>query len=98
MVLNLRRGSWLVAGTLVCCLANLVSNPWGRADDTKNLQDQKLKQQTAQIATEELVQRIGTMLKVMEFYQPDKSTQRKTLERVAGTLSGLSREQMEQVL
>src|SRR5262249_43762298 len=70
----------------------------GRADTTKLIEDQRLKQKQAQVATEELVQRIGTMLKVMEYYQPDQASQRKTLERVATTLAGLSRSQMAEVL
>jgi hypothetical protein len=92
MALHLRRGLLLVAGTALCCAVV------ARADDTKSIQDQKLKQQTTQVATEELVQRIGTVLRVMEYYQPDKNAQHKTLERVASTLAGLSRSQMEEVL
>jgi len=98
MVRCIRRGSWLVYATLVCGAVGFVLTSLGRADDTKNLQEQKLKQLQTQVATEDLVQRIGTMLKVMEYYQPDAASQRKTLERVAGTLSGLSREQMDLVL
>src|SRR5882762_4615245 len=98
MVLSIRRRLWLVYGILVCSALGLTLTSLGRADTTKLIDDQKLKQKQAQIATEELVQRIGTMLKVMEYYQPDQANQRKTLERVATTLSGLSRSQMEEVL
>src|ERR1700730_15257332 len=99
MALNLLRGSCLAgSAALCCCLAATLSTSIGRADTTKDIQDQKLKQKTTQVATEELVQRIGTMLRVMEYYQPDKNAQHKPLERVAGTLAGLSRAQMEEVL
>jgi hypothetical protein len=70
----------------------------GHADPPKDAQDQRIKQQNTQQATEEVVHRIGTMLRVMEYYQPDQVQQRKSLERIAGVLIGLSREQMEDVL
>jgi len=84
--------------SVLLSLALLFLSSRGQADDTKDIQDQKLEQLNAQGATEEVVHRIGTMLRVIEFYQPDKTAQRKTLERVAGTLASLSREQMEDVL
>jgi hypothetical protein len=98
MVLILRRGSWLVGGAALGCMALGLLASVSLADNTKDIQDQKLKQKTTQVATEELVERIGTMLRVMEYYQPDKNSQHKTLERIAHTLAGLSRAQMEAVL
>jgi hypothetical protein len=93
------RKRWLFSGTaLVCCISAAAMSTLGRADTPKDVKDQKLQQQNAQAATEDVAQRIGTMLRVMEYYQPDKTQQRKTLERVATTLVGLSREQMEEVL
>ena len=84
---------------LVCCLGAAFAASLGLADTAKDGKGQQLQQQkSTQAATEDVVQRIGTMLRVMEYYQPDKGQQRKTLERVATTLVNLSREQMEDVL
>jgi hypothetical protein len=93
------RLGWLFAGMVtVGCLNGLAAVSSGRADDVKNLGDQKAKQQTTQAATEDVIQRMGTMLRVLEYYQPDKAQERQALERVATTLVGLSRDQMEEVL
>jgi Domain of unknown function (DUF4175) len=89
------------SSALVCCLGAAVVTSMSRAATPRDVKDQKQQQQqqqNTQIATEDVAQRIGTMLRVMEYYQPDKVQQRKTLERVATTLVSLSREQMEEVL
>src|SRR5262249_2209130 len=86
---------------LACCLSAAVAASMGLADtprDDKEQKQQKQQQQNTQIATEDVAQRIGTMLRVLEYYQSDKVQQRKTLERVATTLVALSHEQMEEVL
>jgi len=93
------RSKWLLAGSaMACCLSAALVTSMGRADTPKDVKDQKTQQQNTQVATEDVAQRIGTMLRVMEYYQPDKAQERKTLERVAHTLVTLSREQMEEVL
>jgi hypothetical protein len=89
---------WFACLFVILGLAGMLLTSITQADDTKNIDDQKAKQKSAQAATEEVIQRIGTMLRVMEYYQPDKTQQHKTLEKVAHTLVSLSREQMEEVL
>ncbi len=95
MVRRTRQGLWL-AVSAVWCLGIIGLTSLGQAPQDK--QEQRIKQQNTQIATEEVVHRIGTMLRVMDYYQPDQAGQRKSLERIAVTLMALSREQMEDVL
>jgi hypothetical protein len=99
-MVRMTRSRWLFAGSaLVCCLsAALVTSMSRAAAPRDDVKDQKLQQQNTQLATEDVAQRIGTMLRVLDYYQPDKAHERKTLERVATTLVSLSREQMEEVL
>ncbi len=45
-----------------------------------------------------MVRRLGTMLRVLEYYQIDKAGERKMLEEMAGVLRGLSKKQMNEVI
>src|SRR5581483_3830962 len=47
------------------------------------------KQKQIQAETESLVRKIGSMLRVMEYYQIDKAGERKILEEVSVLLAGL---------
>src|SRR5438132_10699431 len=63
---------------------------------------QQEKQRQIQAETDHVVRRIGTMLRVLEFYKGDpaeqKNAEQKLLAEVARTLDGLSHEQMSQVI
>src|SRR4051812_31902614 len=67
----------------------------GQPDD---LGAKRERQAAIQADTDQLARRIGTMLRVMDHYKLDDSAARKLLEEAAGTLQGLSREQMTAVL
>ena len=92
------RQFFALAVSALCCLAVVAVTSLGQSGPPQGANEQKFRQQVSQAATEELVHRIGTMLRVMEYYQPDKAAQRSALDNVAKTLSGLSREQMDDIL
>jgi hypothetical protein len=70
----------------------------GLRGESADLVQQQDKQKQIKDETDQVVRRVGTMLRVMDYYQIDKAGQKKLLEEVAGTLSGLSREQMAEVI
>ena len=45
-----------------------------------------------------MVRRLGTMLRVLDYYQVDKASERKMMEEMAGVLAGLSQNQMAEVI
>src|SRR5207245_10901059 len=51
-----------------------------------------------QADTDSMVRRLGTMIRVLDYYQVDKTGERKMLEEMAGVLSGLSANQMAEVI
>src|SRR5262245_58469295 len=69
-----------------------------RAETDAEILRQQDKQKQVQAETDFVVRRVGTMLRVMDFYQIDKADEKKVLEEVVGTLAGLSREQMNDVI
>jgi hypothetical protein len=82
---------------LVGTLLLLSLFPLARADE-QDILLKKEKQQHIQAETEQMVRRLSTMMQVLDFYQLDKAAEKKMLEELAGMLSGLSREQMNEVI
>jgi Domain of unknown function (DUF4175) len=74
-----------------------------RADepDPSNQQElllQQERQKQIQAETDYVVRRMGTMLRVLDFYQLDKTSEKKMLEDLSGVLGGLSKTQMTEVI
>jgi hypothetical protein len=89
---SIRRSSWCVAA----CLA-LVLAPNVFAENEDELRAQQEKQRQVQMETDQVVRRITTMLRVMQFYEV-KSAEEKIMKEMSGTLAGLSKNQMEDVI
>src|SRR5439155_12208417 len=64
----------------------------------ENNRQQQEQQKQVQADTDHLVRRIGTMLRVLQYYQLDQGAEKKLLDEVVTTLSGLSRNQMAKVI
>src|SRR5262249_11925519 len=79
---------------LLTAAAVLVPARAARADDEA---DAARQQEAVKAETEQMVRRVGTMLRVLEYYRLDKTAEKKVLNEVASTLSGLSRKQMAEV-
>src|SRR5205823_4845438 len=80
-----------------------VAGPGGDAARTRDpaaadLTTQREKQKQIQAQTDRMVRRVGTMLRVLDYYELDKSAQKELLAEVATTLDGLSREQMADIV
>src|SRR5260370_21573830 len=71
--------------------------PGGRGEEA-DLAVQKERQKQIQAETDQFVKKGGTMLRVLEYYQVDKAAEQKMLKEVPVALSGLSRDQMTQVI
>ncbi len=69
-----------------------------QADTETDLAVQQERQKQTQADTDSMVRRLGTMLRVLEYYQIDKAGERQMLEEMAGALSGLSKQQMTEVI
>ena len=87
----------------VALLLAVVANLSVRADepDPQNQQDlllQQDRQKQIQAETDYVVRRMGTMLRVLDFYQLDKAAEKKMLEEMVGVLGGLSKTQMRDVI
>jgi hypothetical protein len=59
---------------------------------------QKERQREVQEETDYTVRRMQTLLRALQFYQANPAAQRQALEEMAGSLAGLSRRQMNEVL
>src|SRR3954447_20756351 len=68
------------------------------SQEPADLLSRQEQQRQIQAETDRMVRRIGAMLRVMEYYQLDKTAERQLLQEVASTLSGLSHEQMTAVI
>jgi hypothetical protein len=82
----------------VVALGLLALAPAARAAEPADLLARQERQRQIQAETEHMVRRVGAMLRVMEYYQLDKSAERQMLQEVATALGGLSREQMTAVI
>src|SRR4051794_35957668 len=94
MVTRLR---FLVAGCFAVILLTGVA-PGVRGDAEEDLALQQERQKQIQAETDSMVRRLGTMLRVLEYYQVDKAGERKMLEEMTGVLTGLSKNQMNEVI
>src|SRR5262249_49512726 len=65
---------------------------------TQELIQQQEKQRLIQAETERTVRQMEAMIRVMQFYKLDKEGEQKLLQEAATTLSGLSQNQMRQVI
>lgn len=63
-----------------------------------DLATQEEKQKQIKAETDRLVRRVETMIRLLEYNRLDKSAEKQLLDQVAGTLDGLSREQMLQLI
>src|SRR5260370_31542923 len=71
--------------------------PGGRGEEA-DLAVQKERQKQIQAETDQFVKKVGTMLRVLEYYQVDKAAEPKMLKEVAVALSSLSKKQMTQLI
>ena len=78
-------------------LAVLGLLPAARGEEA-DLTVQKERQKQIQAETDQFVKKIGTMLRVLEYYHVDQAAEQKMLMEVAVALSGLSKDQMTQVI
>jgi hypothetical protein len=90
MVSTRRLSAALALGLLLC--------PALQAATEAELREQQERQRLIQADTDHIVRRMSTMLRVMQFYGIDKSGEKKMLEEMATTLSGLSKQQMAEVI
>src|SRR5262245_10211769 len=78
----------------VLCLASLST-----ADSAKDSPAaQQEKQKLVQAETERTVRRMNTMIRLLTYNQLDKASETRLLEEVAQTLSGLSQDQMREIM
>ncbi len=82
--------------SIVVCLAFVLA-PSVFADSDEELRDQQEKQRQVQAETDHVVRRITTMMRVMQFYRI-QSPEKEILKEMSGTLSGLSKNQMSDVI
>src|SRR5579862_9363143 len=73
----------------------LAPNVFANNDD--ELREQQEKQRQVQAETDHVVRRITTMLCVMQFYGIE-SPEKEVLKEMSGTLTGLSKNQMTEVI
>lgn len=81
--------SWVV-------LAAAVSAPY--AGEAPELATQQERQKQIKGETDRLVRRVETMIRLLEYNRLDKTAEKQLLDQVAGTLGGLSREQMMRLI
>src|SRR5437764_14055852 len=91
------RSTW-AAGLFAVLLAGPLTSARAQVDAAADLASRREKQKQVQAQTDQMVRRIGTMLRVLEYYELDKGTQKELLAEVAATLDGLSREQMTEII
>jgi hypothetical protein len=92
-------GTCLLAGIFsVARGSNFQLDPQDYLDVAPALSGQQVKQKQVQADTEHMVRRVRTMLRVLDYYQLDKRSEKQLLDDVASTLAGLSKEQMNEVI
>ena len=87
-----RLSACVIAATLAIVIA-----PFVVANDDDELRAQQERQRQVQAETEHVVKRITTMMRVMQFYGLE-SPEKKIMEEMGTTLSGLSKNQMMEVI
>jgi hypothetical protein len=68
------------------------------AETVADLATQQEKQKQIKAETDRLVRRVETMIRLLEYNRLDKTAEKQLLDQMAGTLGGLSREQMLQLI
>ncbi len=71
---------------------------FAQTDAAQDLLQQQEKQRQIQADTEQVVRRLSTMIRVMQFYGTDKDAQADVLGEMKTTLAGLSKNQMTAVI
>src|SRR5437763_13966252 len=84
----------LVAG-LVLSQAPVV---FAQKENAQDLLLQQEKQKQIQAETDQVVRRLSTMMRVMQFYGADKEAEAELLGEMRQTLAGLSKNQMTEVM
>ena len=85
----------MVNWALLAVMALSWSGPAARAAETApDLARQEERQKRIKAETDRLVRRVETMIRLLEYNRLDKTAEKQLLDQVAGTLSGLSRQQM----
>jgi hypothetical protein len=84
-------------GAVAVALA-LSQAPVALAQSEQDYLQQQEKQRQIQAETEQVVRRMTTMLRVMNFYGADKDAEAEVLAEIKGALTGLSKNQMAEVI
>ena len=71
---------------------------FAQTDNAQDLLQQQEKQKQIQAETDQVVRRMTTMLRVMQFYGADKEAEADVLGEMKTTLAGLSKDQMAEVI
>ena len=89
---GMANGVLLALVGLSCCGAARAAEP------APDLGGQEERQKLIRAETDRLVRRVQTMIRVLEYNRLDRSAEKEMLDQVAGTLAGLSREQMVRLI
>ncbi|MGH7222953.1 MAG: DUF4175 family protein, partial [Gemmataceae bacterium] len=87
--------NWVLLALLALSLS--VSAPRA-AETTPDLATREERQRQIKTETDRMVRRVETMIRLLEYNRLDKTVEKQLLDQVAGTLSGLSREQMMRLI
>src|SRR5947209_753145 len=91
------RTSWIGIVLALAVVTWLSASVWGEPE-IQDLARQRDKQKDIRADTDHVVRRTSTMLRVLDYYKLDRSAEKRLLDEVAGTLAGLSKEQMTEVI
>ncbi len=84
--------------TLVLMLLASTGGADTDSSSESNLIDRKAKQQQVQANTKYLAARVGTMVRVLQYYKFNDRDEMKMLQKIAKTLDGVSRNEMNEVI
>src|SRR5258708_3567027 len=74
------------------------SAAFAQSDGAQDLLQQQDRQKQIQAETDQVVRRLATMMRVMQFYGADKEAETEVLGEMKSTLAGLSKNQMAEVI
>src|SRR4051812_10792090 len=99
-MLGLLKRPWLAfTGVLATLSLGIVLVPAPGAEEaTQELIQKQEQQRQIQLETERTVRQMQAMIRVMQFYKLDKAGEQKLLDEAATALSGLSQNQMKDVI
>src|SRR6476661_1368264 len=90
---------WLCALAVLALGASLFTlGPSASTAATADLAEQQQKQRQIQTEAENLVRRIETVIRVLEYNRLEKSTEKQLLDEVSKDLTGLTRQQMSALI